>query len=126
MSLRAPDLPDTGGPFLFPAGRSRTRQPDTVDLEGPFELGEEELARPSSSRPAPLAGGSSSAAASRARYAKWSDADDRRKGRKPREQTIVAASPEGASKVLEFPVPDGVSQRLFLLHNFKVDGAWEW
>src|SRR5271170_1854285 len=40
MSLRAPDLTDTGGPFLFPAARTETRQPDTLDLEGPFELGE--------------------------------------------------------------------------------------
>ena len=84
---------------------------------------DEELARPSSAHPAPTAAGSPSAAASRARYAKWSDADDRRKGRNPREQSIAAAGPEGASKVLEFPVPDGVSQRLFLLHNFKIDGA---
>ena len=96
-------------------------EPAVGELEGSLEFGE--LARPSSSRSAPIAGGPSSAATSRARYAKWSDADDRRKGRNPREQSIAAAGPEGASKVLEFPLPDGVSQRLFLLHNFKVDGA---
>jgi outer membrane protein OmpA-like peptidoglycan-associated protein len=130
MLLRAHDCLDTEGPFLVAAARTNAFQPETLDLEGPFELGEvrvsparSDLARRSSTRQAPIAGGSASAAASRARYAKWSDADDRRKGRNPREQNIVAAGPEGAGKVLEFPLPDGVSQRLFLLHNFKVDGA---
>jgi outer membrane protein OmpA-like peptidoglycan-associated protein len=128
MSLRAPDLPDTGGPFLFPAARTRTRQPDTLDLEGPFELGEVAV-KPARSTPA-IAGATASAAGSRARYANWSDADDRRKGRNPREQNIrrdpkvvAAAGPQGESKVLEFPMPGDVSQRLFLLHNFKIDGA---
>jgi peptidoglycan hydrolase-like protein with peptidoglycan-binding domain len=74
--------------------------------------------------PAPaIAGGTSSAADSRARYANWSDADDRRKGRNPRDQGTVAAGPQGASKVLEFPVPRDRSRRIFLLHNFKIDGA---
>jgi outer membrane protein OmpA-like peptidoglycan-associated protein len=74
--------------------------------------------------PAPaIAGGTASAAASRARYASWSDADDRRKGRNPRDQGAVAAGLQGATNVLEFPMPGGISRRIFLLQNFKIDGA---
>src|SRR5207249_4488539 len=65
------------------------------------------------------AAGAVSAAASRARYANWSDADDRRTGRNPRDQDMVAAGPQGTSKVLEFPMPGDRSRRIVLLHNFK-------
>ena len=106
--------------------RSHKLNPDGV--VGPST---EAMLASASGVPAPaIAGGTASAAGSRARYANWSDADDRRKGRNPREQNIprdgkvvAAAGPQGESKVLDFPMPGDVSQRLFLLHNFKVDGA---
>ncbi|MEX3856421.1 outer membrane protein OmpA-like peptidoglycan-associated protein [Paraburkholderia atlantica] len=73
--------------------------------------------------PAPATSGKAvSAAASRARYASWTDADDRRKGRNPRDQaTVSSGSPSG--NVLEFRVPGDFSRRIFLLQNFKIDGA---
>jgi peptidoglycan hydrolase-like protein with peptidoglycan-binding domain len=154
-------------PFLFADARTKTQQTNTLELEGPFELGEaapirarsapeyvrwvqsalnralgtklivdgrgspatraavaqfqrshklnpdgvvgpvtEAALASASGSPAPAtAAGTVSAVASRARYASWSDADDRRKGRNPRDQDAEPL-PRSEAKVLPYPAPE--------------------
>jgi phosphatidylserine/phosphatidylglycerophosphate/cardiolipin synthase-like enzyme/outer membrane protein OmpA-like peptidoglycan-associated protein len=100
------------GPFVrpeaAPIGRSEFALPEVV---GPFVLPEvaESARRPAQS-------------ADRNRYAQWSDADDRARGRNPREQ-LSADGASGAPPVLVYPALEGSAQRVFVLQNFKIDGA---
>jgi hypothetical protein len=58
----------------------------------------------------------------RSRYAKWSDADDRARRRNPRDQ-VIAGHPRTEKNVLIYPPAAGRNERIFLLKNFKIDGA---
>src|SRR5438445_8937656 len=83
----------------------------TLVAEGPFVLPElGETARKPATSPA------------RSRYTTWSDADDRAKGRNPRDQ-VIAGRPVASTHVAVYPAPVARNQRVFVLQNFKIDGA---
>jgi hypothetical protein len=119
------DRPDDEGPFLFPDPRADLFAAPGFELEGPFlPAGTTEAAEAAPANAAQVAvGKSASAVASRARFAGWSDADDRRKGRNPRDQDAGVVAAEAPSNVLEYPMPAADGRRVFLLQNFKIDGA---
>src|SRR5262249_34705241 len=99
------------GPFLLPTVSFRPTPRDVV-LEGPFELKNLQEA------PRKI----SAAAPTRSRYAAWSDANDRAKGRNPRDQVINGRS-VSSRNVLTYPPIAGSNERIFVLKNFKIDGA---
>ena len=118
------DYPDDEGPFLFADPRAELFAACGFELEGPFLPPGVSEAEAASASGAPVAVGKSrSAVTSRARFAGWSDADDRRKGRNPRDQNARAVAAEAPSSVLEYPMPAADGRRVFLLQNFKIDGA---
>lgn len=82
-----------------------------LEGEGPFELLIGEQARRAEQTPV-----------ARARYARWSDADDRDKRRQPRDAVGGVEAGIG-TPVLVFPTPHERDERVFVLQNFKIDGA---
>jgi outer membrane protein OmpA-like peptidoglycan-associated protein len=66
--------------------------------------------------------GEISRAVTAARYATWSDANDRARGRNPRNQ-LIAGRQRTEKNVHDYPPAAGRNERLFVLHNFKIDGA---
>jgi outer membrane protein OmpA-like peptidoglycan-associated protein len=56
------------------------------------------------------------------RYATWTDENDRARGRNPRNQ-VIAGRQRTEKNVHDYPPAAGRNERLFVLHNFKIDGA---
>ena len=100
------------GPFLLPRASVRPTHPDVPMLQGPFEL---PLLQETPRK-------TSAVAPTRSRYATWSDADDRAKARNPRDQVIGGRTLTGKN-VLAYPPVAGRNERIFVLKNFKIDGA---
>jgi outer membrane protein OmpA-like peptidoglycan-associated protein len=128
MSTRGLNGEELEGPFVPVDRRAGAIERATVNLDGPFVLGAEaspsnEAALESAGEvpPAATPARTRSAEASRARFGRWSDADDRRAGRNPREQP--GASAATANYVFEYPLPGNEHRRIFLLYDFKIDGA---
>jgi outer membrane protein OmpA-like peptidoglycan-associated protein len=108
---------DDETPFLFADPRAESPAATTFELEGPFvfpqsrdPVGRIDAEAARESRP------------TRTRYAAWSDADDRAKGRDPHDQ-LGLGRPVVESNVVVHPPPTGRIERAFLLRNFKIDGA---
>jgi outer membrane protein OmpA-like peptidoglycan-associated protein len=99
-------------PFVLPEPRGTALPPETSDLEGPFEVPVASETRSASTTATP----------SRRRYATWSDADDQAKRRNARDQ-VISGRPLTDKNVLVYAPPAGRNERIFVLQNFKIDGA---
>jgi outer membrane protein OmpA-like peptidoglycan-associated protein len=100
------------GPFLLQTSSAPMPRAYVPAPEGPFEL----PVVPETPRK------TAAVAPTRGRYASWSDADDRAKGRNPRDQ-LIGGRPSTQKNVLVYPPIAGRNERLFVLKNFKIDGA---
>ena len=99
------DLSDAAG--APKAGSARVPQDSTALLQGPLNREETTLATQTDDL---------------FKFAKWSDADDRRKGRNPRDQDVDGQLIT-TGLVLDDRDASDRGERGFLLANFKIDGA---
>jgi outer membrane protein OmpA-like peptidoglycan-associated protein len=100
------------GPFLLPAVSYRPAPSNLPGLEGPYELSTLQEAPQKTSATTPK----------RSIYAAWSDSNDRAKARNPRDQVIGGRIVSGRN-VVTYPPIAGSNERIFVLKNFKIDGA---
>ncbi len=100
------------GPFLLPEPNTTAPHFEASALEGRFEL----------PIPGETTRKATSAAPTRRHYTAWSDANDRAKGRNPRDQ-VIGGHPLREKNVLIYPPAAGRNEQLFVLQNFKIDGA---
>lgn len=101
------------GPFLLPESNTSSPHPGAPALGERFEL-----PRPGQA----LRKTTAAAAPTRRHYTAWSDADDRAKRRNPRDQ-VIGGHPLTEKNVLIYPPAAGRNERVFVLQNFKIDGA---